>query len=296
MRSYSPGPPLTTKQATAVVKAYDQANSKASFTLNTTLQGLHEEGVTARIDGQYFRALRLMGKHSAAPGATPPVWSIAVIVPHQTTTPAEFLALISLPGHSSFGRGLLVLRKDAHGSNWRTDYEIDLPPGATLPPVAPRMVTPSRSAVAALAAYWQAASRAAAPLGDLLPGRFTTQLTLGLRTTNASTLSQHHARETERIAVDPARPLAFRLQDGGQLVCAALDVAFRVRAAPGSGVTFVQPAGRSTLPPFLAPGRYTGFTEREVFEVALVVPPQGRGIQVVGLYDQLVGASGAHSG
>lgn len=287
-----PGPELTVKQAVGVVRSYDAANAAAAFTLDTHLQNQHEEGVTARMDDGYFRALRLLGRHRESSTATPPTWHITVDVPHLTTTPADFVAVISLPGHASFGSGLLVLRKDSSRANWRAAYEIDLPAGPALPALAARVASPDRAAVAQVADYWRASAVRSSPLRTLAAGRFTSQLGQSFRAANAATLAQHHARETERITVDRAAPLAFRLQDGGTLVVGAIDVAFQVRQLAGSGATLVQPAGRSALPPFLAPGRYAGFTQDDIFQVALIVPASRRPIQVAGIYNELVGATG----
>lgn len=290
-----PGPALTVHQAVSVVRAYDRANSKAAFTLDVRLQNQHEEGVTARMDDGYFRGLRLLGRKSESSTATPPTWRVSVDVPHRTATPADFLAVVSLPGHATYGSGLLVLRKDSARASWRVAYEVDLPAGPTLPVVADgAAVSPDRAALEQVAAYWRSSAVRASPLGTLAGGRFTSQVGTSLRSANAATLAQHHARETERVTLDRAAPAAFRLRGGGTLVFGAIDVVFQVRQLATSGSAFVQPANRGTLPPYLAPGHYTGFSQDDIFQVALVVPPRGRPIQVVGLFNELVDATGTH--
>ncbi len=287
---------ITAAAAKTVVSDYNAANTKANNALDVALQNQHEEGASALIDNAYYQEFKLMGQKSEGGTYAAPKWSTAVYPATTQGWPKYFLADVRTTSKPAAPPQLFLFAQDARNASWRVLYEV--PIGSLANPILVPQVAESQgtipvsnagntSMLTAFASYRSNYTNASS--SKFAGGEFTSGWNLktqtqfaGLRTNGSVSVSCTYEGKYQ--------PLELPLANGGTLVFAIFQTVDSVKMQ--SQFYLQQPASRSVLPAFLAPGAYSAMTITQLDEVAFVIPKGSGKIQVIGDYGGIIKATG----
>ncbi|MGH7705593.1 MAG: hypothetical protein ACRENY_06970 [Candidatus Dormibacteria bacterium] len=128
------GQGFSSARATQQVISFFQTNQTANQSLNGTLLGTVESGISAAMDVRNYQLLAGLGEHSEAYAAIPGKAQIAVSLA-SGGTPSTFLALVKWPATSTAPawRNYLLFHRTSKSGPWRVLYEPAISAGVVTP-------------------------------------------------------------------------------------------------------------------------------------------------------------------
>ncbi len=265
------------------MNSFDKANAQANRTLDTALQNQDEEGVSARIDDAYFTATRDTGGKSLPGYNHAPKWEVTVGVGKQAS---QFFTLVRTKGHPN--QTLLFVFADS-AAGWKLRYEVQVG-RVSIPSFSSggraKLVSPDRSALAALTAYWNDYRSTKPGSHGFAPGPLTSRRVASLHSSVAQERAQGGVVGYS-FAANPSQPVAVAA-GAGQIVLGAVDESNSFHPVRAASCT-VQNGARTVWNPLVKPGSYGSVTLRVIAEVAIYVPRSGPK-RVLGEYPGVVAA------
>jgi hypothetical protein len=276
-----PGPVITPADAGAILAATWQERAVALASGDARLFAAFETGPALEED---------LGRCSCESNDPfGPITSSRLLVPRQTTWPAQFLAEAVTTASGSVWIEYLVFHRMSPAESWKVvladGYQPVGPPALDLPAAspdgydaAPSSTTDDPSSLPeALAGYWQSWKDTRRPSGQsvLSPGAWTTEwgaklAQYGQGQINASNgLVGHY-----RYAADTTKDGIYRFAAAGyEIACGVVRV--QKTWTPPPGDTIVQDSQRDQWGSTVAPGRYRAMIDTEITEPCFFIPTVG---------------------
>ena len=290
-------PAISDAAAAAVIKHYNEVNSKANSTLDGQLIATVEGGNLLRQSQAWFEIARASkAKPAGAYAYTSPV----IGSPQYGSYPMRFVSSAGFSGDKEY-RHLGVWERTTAGSPWLLTFATALKATAKIPDLTGLRVA-TRADDAKLAVAPQAAATSLATYltdGSTSPRASAFQPNADITTTFADIAKDKAEQAKDRGSVlsirntftAPPDSAAFVTKSGAAVVFVSLTHEYRLQVGSNWEFWWDDFPERVYSPPTV---KYqTALTSTTIRDAVLLVPPKGKGkIQVVSFTSQLVDAGG----